>query len=115
MMILFKIVEYYPEEESISVKFCNAKSKKPIDEYRAVAIDCKNLRMESFDLFSDSLVRNHGLRIVQKQEDQEQVIQENIPEIIDDKFEVRDLVGKVIEGKYYSRNRYPIKMKKIVL
>ena len=115
MMILFKIVEYYPEEESISVKFCNAKSKKPIDEYRAVANDCKNLRMESFDLFSDSLVRNHGLRIVQKQEDQEQVIQENIPEIIDDKFEVRDLVGKVIEGKYYSRNRYPIKMKKIEL
>ena len=43
--------------------------------------------MESFDLFSDSLVRNHGWRIVQKQEDQEQVIQENIPEIIDDKFD----------------------------
>ena len=29
MMIIFKIIEYYPEEGSISVKFCNAKSKKP--------------------------------------------------------------------------------------
>ena len=58
-MILFKIVEYYPEEESISVKFCNAKSKKPIDEYRAVAIDCKNLRMESFDLFKLRRICNH--------------------------------------------------------
>ena len=48
MMILFKIIEYYPDEQSISVRFCNAKSKKPIDDYKAVAIDCKNLRMENF-------------------------------------------------------------------
>ena len=52
MMIIFKIIEYYPEEGSISVKFCNAKSKKPIDDYKAVAIDCKNLRMENFNFFS---------------------------------------------------------------
>ena len=115
MMILFNIIEYYPEEQSISVKFCNAKSKKPIDDYKAVAIDCRNLRMENFDLFSDSLVRNHGLKAVTKQEEKEEIIRENIPEIVDGKFEVRDLLGKIIEGKYYSRNRYPIEMRRIEL
>ena len=115
MMIIFKIVEYYPEEGSISVKFCNANSKKPIVDYKAVAIDCKNLRMENFNFFSDSLVRNHGLKVVAKQEENEKIIRENIPEIINGEFEVRDLLGKILEGKYYSRNRYPIKMKRIEL
>ena len=115
MMILFKIVEYYPEQESISVKFCNAKSKKPIDDLNAVAIDCKNLRMENFDLFSDSLVRNHGLRVVQKQEDRETKIQEYTPDKFNEEFKIENLIGKVIEGKYYSRERYPIKMRKIEL
>ena len=38
MKIIFKIVRYDEEAQSISVKFCYEKSRKPIDEYRAYAI-----------------------------------------------------------------------------
>ena len=49
------------------------------------------------------------------EEEKEKIIKENIPVIIDGEFEIQDLLGKILEGKYYSRNRYPIKMKRIEL
>ena len=53
--------------------------------------------------------------MVEKQEDKLDTITENIPTKIDDKFEVRDLVDKVVEGKYISRKRFPLKMRRIEL
>ena len=51
----------------------------------------------------------------EKQVDNLDTITENIPTKIDDKFEVRDLIDKVIEGKYITRKRFPLKMRRIEL
>ena len=32
-----------------------------------------------------------------------------------DEFNLKDLVGKVVEGKYFSRPRYPLKMRRVEL
>ena len=75
----------------------------------------KNLDTFDYESFSDSLIRKYGLRIVEEQENQVETITENIPIKINDKFEIRDLVGKVIEGKYHQRQRFPLKMRRIEL
>jgi len=113
--IIFKIISYDEQAQSISVKFCYEKSRKPIDEYRAYAIDLKNLDTYDYFTFSDSLIRQYGLSVCEKQVDNLDTITENIPTKIDDKFEVRDLVKKVIEGKYHQRQRFPLKMRRVEL
>tara|TARA_B100000900_G_scaffold386915_1_gene377745 strand:- start:948 stop:1298 length:351 start_codon:yes stop_codon:yes gene_type:complete len=116
MKIIFKIVAYYPDENMIEVKFCDEKSTIPIDNYKAYSINCDYLDMTDSVFFSDSLVRNHGLDIVEKQIDKRTTNPSNISKCIsDDEFNLEDLVGKVIEGKYFSRPKYPIKMKRIDL
>ena len=115
MKIIFKIISYDEQAQSISVKFCYEKSRKPIDEYRAYAINLKNLDTFDYESFSDSLIRKYGLRFVEEQEDKLDTITENIPVKVDDKFEVRDLVKKVIEGKYHQRQRFPLKMRRVEL
>ena len=115
MKIIFKIVRYDEQAQSISVKFRYEKSRKPIDEYRSYAIDLKNLDTFDYESFSDSLIRKFGLRFVEEQEDKLDTIAENIPTRIEDKFEVRDLVTKVVEGKYHQRQRFPLKMRRIEL
>ena len=110
MKIILKLIIRYDEEaQSISVKFCYEKSRKPIDEYRSYAIDLKNLDTYDYFTFSDSLIRQYGLRLVEEQEDKLDTITENIPTKIDDKFEVRDLIDKVVEGKYIRRKKTPVK------
>ena len=115
MKIIFKIIRYDEQARSISVKFCYEKSRIPIDEYRAYAIDLKNLDTFDYESFSDSLIRKYGLRIVEEQENKNETIAENIPIKINDKFEIRDLVKKVVEGKYHKRQRFPLKMRRIEL
>ena len=115
MKIIFKIIRYDEQARSISVNFCHEKSRKPIDEYRAYAIDLKNLDTFDYESFSDSLIRKYGLRIVEEQENKLETITENIPIKINDKFEIRDLVKKVVEGKYHQRQRFPLKMRRIEL
>ena len=61
------------------------------------------------------MIRQYGLRFVEEQEDKLDTIAENIPTRIEDKFEVRDLIDKVVEGKYISRKRFPLKMRRIEL
>ena len=116
MKIIFKIVAYYPEENRIEVKFCDEKSDVPIDSYKMYSIDCEQLEMSAPDLFTDSLIRKYGMRIVEKQIDRRPTNLYNASKpISDDKLDLNDLVGKVRDGKYFSRPRYPIKMRRIDL
>ena len=116
MKIIFKIVANYPEENRIEVKFCDEKSDVPIDSYKMYSIDCEQLEMSDPDLFTDSLIRKYGMRIVEKQIDRRPTNLYNASKpISDDKLDLNDLVGKVRDGKYFSRPRYPIKMRRIDL
>ena len=116
MKVIFKIIAYYPEENRIEVKFCDEKSNIPIDDYSEYSINCSNLEMSDPDLFSDSLIRKYGLRIVEKQISKRRTNPYNVSKTIsNDEFNLKDLVGKVVEGKYFSRPRYPLKMRRVEL
>ena len=116
MKVIFKIVAYYPDENRIEVKICDEKSNIPIDHYSEYSINCRDLEMSDPDLFSDSLIRKYGLAIVESQINERPTNSYNFSEsICSDKINLKDLVGKVIEGKYFSRPRYPIKMRRIDL
>ena len=111
---IFKIVAYYPEENRIEVKFCDQKSDLSIDDYDDWSINCEDLDMFDMDSFTNSLVKKYGLRCVEKQIKKKTTHKDNHPEVIEsENVNLDKLVGKVIEGKYFSRHRYPIKMRKI--
>ena len=51
-------------------------------------------------------------------EDQEKKLEtlpDNVPQKLDDKFQVRDLIDKVVEGKYHQRDRFTLKVRKVEL
>ncbi len=113
---IFKIVAYYPEENRIEVKFCDQKSDLSIDDYDDWSINCEDLDMFDMDSFTNSLVKKYGLRCVEKQIKKKTTHKDNHPELIEsENVNLDQLFGKVIEGKYFSRPRYPIKMRKIEL
>ena len=68
MMIIYKITDYFPESNRISVKFCREKSSKPIDDYNAVAINFEDFDTHEVESFSESLVNKSGLRRLDKQD-----------------------------------------------
>ena len=115
MKIIFKIVEYIPESNQIAVKFCYEKSRKSIDDYAPVAINCNELDMFDLETFSDTLIRKFGLKRVEDQEKKLETLPDNIPQKMEDKFVVRDLLDKVIEGKYHERDRFTLKVRRVEL
>ena len=113
---IFKIVSYYPEENRIEVKFCDQKSDCSIDDYLDWSINCDDLDMFDMDSFTNSLIKKYGLRQIEKQIKKKPVHEDNHPEVIESEdVNLDQLVGKVIEGKHFSRPRYPIKMRRVEL
>ena len=113
---IFKIVAYYPKENRIEVKFCDQKSDLSIDDYDDWSINCEDLDMFDMDSFTNSLVKKYGLRCVEKQIKKKTTHKDNNPEVIEsENVNLDQLVGKVIEGKYFSRPRYPLKMNRVDL
>ncbi len=115
MKIIFKVVEYISESNIISVKFCYEKSRKSIDDYVPIAINCDELDMFDYETFSDTLIRKFGLKRIKDQDKKLETLPDNIPQEIEDKFEVRDLIDKVMEGKYHERDRFTLKVRRVEL
>tara|TARA_B100001093_G_C26114886_1_gene712505 strand:- start:75 stop:419 length:345 start_codon:yes stop_codon:yes gene_type:complete len=114
-MIIYKITDYFPETNQISVSFCNLKSRKPIDDYKSYGVNCDDLDMFDVDSFSESLANKSGVRRIEKQESKLETIEENIPINIHGDFQLQDLVGKVICVKKYNRKIKILHMKRIEL
>ena len=113
---IFKIVAYYPEENRIEVKFCDQKSDLSIDDYLDWSINCNDLDMFDMNSFTNSLIKKYGLRQIERQIKKKPVHEDNHPEVIESEdVNLDQLVGKVVEGKHFSRLRYPIKMRRIEL
>jgi len=115
MKIIYKILDYYPENNHISVKFCNLKSREPIDSYESKGVNCDNLDMFDVESFSESLINQSGLRRVEKQENKLDTLSENIPDNIQGSFNIRDLIGKVICVKYFDRKINKLHMRRVKL
>ena len=115
MIIIYKVTDYFPETDQIAVKFCHEKSSKPIDDYNAISIDCKNIETYDIESFSEDLVSKSGLRKLEKQDRKLTTLEENQPEQLDGELNIRDLVGKVIGVDYPTKIYSKIKMRRVEL
>ena len=112
---IFKIEEYLSERNSIVVKFCRLHSHKSIDEYSCKIVDCSDLDFHDFESFANSLMTKSGKRRIESQEERSGILEENKPIKITGKFDIRDLIGKVICVKRIIRDVEKLHMKRIEL
>ena len=95
MKIIFKITEYLPETEQIVVKFCRQNAPKPIDDYGAVAINCKFIDNSDRVNLIESLFQL-GLKTIEKQENEELTLDDNLAAEMFFEKNYENFVGKVI-------------------
>ena len=95
MKIIFKIIEYLPETEQIVVRFCRQNAPKSIDDYSAVAIDCKFIDNSDRVNLIESLFQL-GLGIIEKQENEELTLDNNLAAEMFFEKNYENFVGKVI-------------------
>ena len=95
MKIIFKIIEYLPETEQIVVRFCRQNAPKSIDDYSAVAIDCKFIDNSDRVNLIESLFQL-GLGIIEKQENEELTLDNNLAAEVFFEKNYENFVGKVI-------------------
>ena len=112
---IFKIEEYLPLTKQIVVKFSRLNSPKPIDEYKALSIDCDKLDLYNCETFIESLMMVSGTDRIMKEESKEDCLDVNIPETIEGDLNIQDLVGKIIECKTESYRKAFLKMRRVEL
>ena len=95
MKIIFKIIEYLPETEQVVVKFCRQNAPKSIDDYSAVAIDCKFIDNSDRVNLIESLFQL-GLGTIEKQENEELTLDNNLAAEMFFEKNYENFVGKVI-------------------
>ena len=115
MKTIFKIEEYYPEDNQVVIRYCRQHSPKPISEYPAKCVSTEKYDV-SFD--SQNLVESiaqYGYRKVLTQEDNEETLPENVPEDIPNSLNIADYVGKVlcVEGKDATEKMRSRKMRRV--
>ena len=115
MKCIFKIEEYLPETNQIVVRFARLHSPQHIDNYKAVAIDTTKLDFYDYDSFIESLMRNYGDSRSSMSEIKDSIVNDVEEVNIDTKFDVRDLIGKVIESESDNYRRSILKMRKVDL
>ncbi len=111
--VILKIEEYLPETRQIVVRMCNKYSHKSITEYKSGAIDCDNIDLYDAESFLSSLMENYGNSIIKQQDNI--VLDENKSEIISGKFNMEDLVNRIIECKVYDNRKSILKMRRVEL
>jgi len=116
MKSIFKISEYIPETNQIIVRFCRLHAPKNIDEYRPVSLDLdEDIDLYDIETFTQTIMRKAGEKWIERHEDSEELLFENIPETPKGKFNIEDLIGKVISCETYKQSREAIKMRKVEL
>ena len=95
MKIIFKIIKYLPETEQIVVKFCRQNAPKSIDDYGAVAINCKFIDNSDRVNLIESLFQL-GLKTIEKQENEEPTLDSNLAAEMFFEKNYENFVGKVI-------------------
>ena len=114
MKVIIKIEQYFPDTEQITFKICGLHSHKTINDYRDYAIEISDLDMTDTESFIDSLVFKVK-HLLQEQDENEPILDENIPIEIDDELDIENLLGKNIEGNIWNRVTRLLKMRRIEL
>ena len=114
MNVIVKIEEYLPDTQQIIMRICALHTHKIIDEYRTYAIEISDLNMLDHESFMDSLI-NKVKHLIQQQDENEPILDDNIPFEIDGELDIQNLVGKVIGGKIYNGQSRLLKMRRVEL
>ncbi len=115
MKCIFKIEEYLPETNQMVVRFARLHSPQHIDNYKAVAIDITKLDFYSYETFVETLMRNYGDSRSSMSEMKDSIVNDVEEVNIDTKFEVRDLIGKIIGCNSDDYKTQIIKMNRVEL
>ena len=111
MKAIFKIEEYLPDTKQIVVRFSRLKSYKTIDEHRTIAISLVDLDTYDLESFSQSLMREVGDRMIEKQDADQPV--HNEYDVIGGEFDIKNLVGKKVLCKIDNHRREILKMRRV--
>ena len=114
MNVIVKIEEYLPDTQQIIMRICALHTHKIIDEYRTYAIEISDLNMLDHESFMDSLI-NKVKHLIQQQDENEPILDDNIPFEIDGELDIQNLVGKVIGGKIDNGKSRLLKMRRVEL
>ena len=114
MKVITKIEQYLPDTEQITFRICGLHSHKTINDYRDYAIEISDLDMTDTESFIDSLVFKVK-HLLEQQDENEPILDENIPIEIGGELDIQNLLGKNIEGKIWYRGTRLLKMRRIEL
>ena len=115
MKAIFKIEKHLPDTKQIIVKFCKERSHKSIDDYGGMVLSYDGLDLSESELFIDGLMKRTGFLRIDKQEDEESILDSNKSESISGVVNLDDLVGKVIDGSVSERTIAPLNMRRVEL
>ena len=115
MKVIIKINEYLPERNSVVFKTCRLNSHKSIDEFEAKVIDCHDLNMTDAETFIESLINKVSSDRIESQDENEGVLDSNIPIEITGELDFQKLIGVVVQGRLSNKINRRLKMRRIVL
>ena len=115
MKCIFKIEDYLPDTNQMIVRFARLYSPQHIDNYKAVAIDTTKLDFYDYNSFVKSLMRHYGDSRSAMSEMKDSIVNDVEEVNIDTKFEVRNLIGKIIGCNSDDYKTQIIKMNRVEL
>ena len=115
MKVIIKILEYLSERDAVVFRTCRLNSHKPIDEYPEKVVDCFDLNKNDTEDFIQSLVHKISVHLIDEQDENECVLDENIPIKPTGELDFEKIIGKVFKVRHTNRIINHLKMRRIEL
>ena len=115
MKVIIKILEYLSERDAVIIRSCRLNSHKPIDNYPEKVIDCFDLNKTDTEDFINSLVDKASENLIREQDENEGILNENIPVKPTGELDFEKMVGKVFQVRHTTRRINHLKMRRIEL
>ena len=115
MKVIIKILDYLSERDAVVFRTCRLNSHKPIDEYPEKVVDCFDLNKNDTEDFIQSLVHKISVHLIDEQDENEGVLDENIPIKPTGELDFEKIIGKVFKVRHTNRIINHLKMRRIEL
>ena len=115
MKVIIKILDYLSERDAVVFRTCRLNSHKPIDEYPEKVVDCFDLNKNDTEDFIQSLVHKISVHLIDEQDENEGVLDENIPIKPTGELDFEKIVGNFFEARPTTRKSRPLKVRRIEL
>ena len=115
MRVIIKILEYLPERDGVIFRSCRLNSHKPIDEYPEKVVDCHDLNKNDTEDFIQSLVDKVSEDRINEQDEDEGILDENIPIQPTGELDFDNIIGKIFQARPTTRKSRPLKVRRIEL